>query len=92
MATLDGELWRFNFVNVVLVDVSDDYRYLLDPLPSECYPVITQKLVPTVLVNQSLPAAVAEEGFLYDWHETSPDHCEPWYVGMVRANVEIKVP
>jgi hypothetical protein len=92
MASLDGELWRFNFVNLVMVDVSDDYRYLLEPLPSECYPVIKQQLVPAVVANRHLPASIEADGFLYDWHEPSSDAFDDWYVGMVRADLTVDLP
>ena len=86
MATMDGELWRYNLRRVVVVDVTDDYLVTQPPLPTECYPVLAEVWVPAL----HLPGKVSDlrlvEGYLYDWHQTPSDDTQPWVVGVVNRN------
>lgn len=86
MATLDGNLWDYNFTKVVLLDVSDDYTLMQEPMPACCYPVLGEVLVPVA----ELPGGFARrnwmQGYLYDWHETDVT-TKAWYVGVVRQEL-----
>ena len=86
MATLDGKLWEHNLTLVRVVDVSDDYRLMQPPMPSECYPVIEDVWLPTFDLSRRLPDRPLVEGFLYDWHEAGCGD-EAWVVGVVAAEL-----
>lgn len=83
MAELAGNLWEFNFAKVIIIDVSDDYRLMQPPLPSECYPVVKEVLLPRHNLSARLPQEGLVPGFLYDWHQTPPNDAGEWYVGVV---------
>lgn len=83
MATLDGNLWEYNLARVVVVDVSDDYRLMQPPLPSECYPVLAEMWVPCLNLARRLPKMCLVDGYLYDWHESPDSTPQTWYVGVV---------
>jgi hypothetical protein len=86
-ATLDGVLWEYNLARVVILDVSDDYRLMRSPLPTDCYPVLAETWVPTVCLPSMLAAGLVDD-YLYDWHQ-SPDYAQdPWYVGVVHRKTE----
>lgn len=70
-------------VRVVVIDVSDDYRVMKPPLPSECYPVLTETWIPVYRLQERLPEIDFVSGYLYDWHEASRDENGVWYVGVV---------
>lgn len=83
MAVIDGELWRFNFAKVKVVDVSDDYRLMQPPLPSGCYPVLMETYVPVHRLDELLSGREWVQGYLYDWHEPQEDGEAGWVVGVV---------
>lgn len=83
MATIDGELWTWNLTKVIVVDVSDDYRLMQSPMPSDFYPVLTETWLPRYNLSRCLTSEDLVNGYLYDWHETPATDAEPWYVGVV---------
>ncbi|HCE00549.1 MAG TPA: hypothetical protein DER07_05870 [Armatimonadetes bacterium] len=87
MAVIDGELWRFNFARVKVVDVSDDYRLMQPPLPSDCYPVLMETYVPVHRLDEMLSGREWVQGYLYDWHEPEEDGEAGWIVGVVRKGL-----
>lgn len=87
MARLAGELWEYNLARVVVIDVTDDYRLMQPPLPTECYPVLTETYIPRYAMKRALSERAWVDGYLYDWHETPNDPNGPWYVGVVRRTV-----
>lgn len=85
-AQLDGSLTPFNIARVVVLDVTEDYVSLRNPLPPLCYPVVTEMWLPRINMPEKLAADRLLEGYLYDWHVT-PDTLEGiWYVGVVDAD------
>lgn len=87
MASTFGNLWEFNMVRVVVVDVTDDYELMQPPLPSDFYPVLHETLLPRHNLNFELPYADLVAGYLYDWHESPYDEGGCWYVGVVREEL-----
>lgn len=87
MAELHGKLWEFNLAKVVIVDVTDDYRLMQPPMPSDFYPVIGELWLPTYNLANKLTANDFVSGYLYDWHERPLDDRGHWYVGVVEANI-----
>jgi hypothetical protein len=83
---IGGNLWEYNLARVVVIDVSDDYRLMRAPMPSECYPVLKEVWVPTYQVMRAAPA-VRVEGYLYDWHESPAEAFGTWYVGVVHSGL-----
>lgn len=83
MACMDGNLWQYNLTKVIIVDVSDDYRLMQSPMPSDFYPVLTETWLPRHNITQWLAKQDLVNGYLYDWHETPDTEDEPWYVGVV---------
>lgn len=83
MADLVGNLWEWNLTRVVVVDVSDDYRYMLDPMPGEFYPVVEELWLPTHGLERKLQSDELVLGYLYDWHESPIEERGSWYVGVV---------
>ena len=86
-AQLDGELWQYNLAKVVVVDVSDDYALMQEPLPNACYPVLKETLLPVYKLNKSLHGGDLVEGFLYDWHQNPDQDEEAYFVGAVRSDL-----
>jgi len=87
MAQLYGNLWEFNLAKVVIVDVTDDYKLMQPPMPSDFYPVLMETWLPRHNLSRQLPASTLVQGYLYDWHET-PDNADgAWYVGVVMADL-----
>lgn len=76
---------------VVVVDVSDDYRLMQKPMPSEFYPVVAEHWVPAYRVKQQIVEGSLIEGYAYDWHEGPVREQEPWYIGVVREGVVPKL-
>ena len=87
MATLDGNLWEANFVKVVVLDVTDDYRVMQPPLPNDCYPVVAQLWIPKHKLVRRLPELELVEGYLYDWHQSPLQESGDWYVGVVHSDL-----
>ncbi|MCU0316020.1 MAG: hypothetical protein MUC92_05465 [Fimbriimonadaceae bacterium] len=87
MAEIIGNLWEYNLVRVVIVDVSDDYRLMQPPLPSECYPILADRYFPAYQVRCNIMEFPFVEGYLYDWHEAPGDEGGILTVGMVQAEV-----
>ncbi len=83
MAELCGELWEWNLTKVVVVDVTDDYRFMLAPMPGEFYPVLGEIWLPTHKLTTALQRDDLVKGYLYDWHETASETVGQWYLGVV---------
>ena len=83
MAESFGNLWEYNFCRVIVVDVSDDYRLMQPPMPSDYYPVLSEIWLPRYGLSTSLAHKCLVNGYLYDWHETPSMECGYWYVGVV---------
>ncbi|HEY3779801.1 MAG TPA: hypothetical protein VGL56_01865 [Fimbriimonadaceae bacterium] len=87
MAELHGRLWEFNLARVVIVDVTDDYRLMQPPMPSDFYPVIGELWLPTYNLAARLASSDLVGGYLYDWHERPENERGFWYVGVVQEEV-----
>jgi len=87
MGRIAGNLWEYNLCRIVVVDVSDDYRLMQPPMPSDFYPVLREVWMPRYLLAEKLPAESLVNGYLYDWHETPNGESGKWYVGVVRAEL-----
>ncbi len=87
MAEIAGSLWQHNMARVVIVDVSDDYRLMQPPLPSDLYPILVETWLPKYRLTQFLPEADLVAGYLYDWHESPQQEDDVWYVGMVQEEL-----
>lgn len=87
VATLDGNLWEFNFAKVRIVDVSDDYRFMQPPMPSDFYPVLQEMWLLAHDLDQMLARDDLLQGYLYDWHEGPLDGLGEWTVGVVNAQL-----
>lgn len=87
MAELIGELWQHNLVKVIVVDVTDDYRLMQPPMPSDFYPVLTETWLPRHRLSYQLSQLGFVTGYLYDWHESPDTELGSWYVGMVREEL-----
>ncbi|MCH8273874.1 MAG: hypothetical protein IH851_03710 [Armatimonadetes bacterium] len=85
MACLDGDLWRFNVVKITIVDVTEDYRTMQDPLPAILYPILKEVWLPKHRLQERLLAEPLLSGYQYDRHEgqSDPPEEEHWYVGVV---------
>jgi hypothetical protein len=84
MAVIEGNLWEYNLAKVVVLDVTDDYRLMKPPLPSDCYPVLAEMMVPRAMLAGRIADMRLVEGYLYDWHEVTDDS-QLWYVAVVDA-------
>lgn len=78
-----GNLWEYNLCRVVIIDVSDDYRLMQPPMPSDFYPVLREVWLPRYLLAEKLPQESLVNGYLYDWHESPEGEGGMWYVGVV---------
>lgn len=87
MATIGDCLWKFNLAKVVVIDVTDDYRLMQGPLPSDCYPVLKEMFVPSFTLETILVSSDLVENYLYDWHESPANFDAPWYVGVVHRDL-----
>ena len=87
MADIFGNLWEHNLCRIVVVDVSDDYRLMQPPMPSDFYPVLREVWLPRHLLSRKLPTESLVNGFLYDWHESNEARDGCWYVGVVAAEL-----
>lgn len=83
MAVLLPELWRYNLARVVVVDVTDDYGTLRQPLPSDYYPVLREVWVTHHDIERRLAQIELVDGYLYDWHQGPQTEGGPWFVGVV---------
>lgn len=83
MAEIDGNLWEYNLVKVLIIDVSDDYRLMASPMPSEFYPVLQEMWLPAHRIDTKLVHEELLQGYLYDWHERPSEQAGEWYVGVV---------
>ena len=83
MAELAGKLWEHNLAKVLIVDVTDDYRLMQPPLPSDFYPVLLETYMPKYKLIDRLPGQELISGYLYDWHESPERDDDVWYVGVV---------
>lgn len=87
MATVAGNLWEWNLTRVVVVDVTEDYRMMLTPMPGEFYPILEELWLPMHNLEGFLQQDHLIDGYLYDWHE-SPAHLNGnWYVGVVKQDL-----
>jgi len=87
MADIFGNLWEHNLCRVIVVDVSDDYRLMQPPMPSDFYPVLREIWLPRHHLFEKLPHQSLVNGYLYDWHETVDGGESSWYVGVVAADL-----
>jgi hypothetical protein len=87
MANLVGNLWEFNLVKVVIVDVTDDYKLMQPPMPADFYPVIQETWLPRHNLAHQLSQDSLVNGYLYDWHEIADADVEAWYVGVVQEEL-----
>ncbi len=87
LAVIAGNLWDYNLAKLVVVDVTDDYRFMQPPLPSEYYPVLAEMWVPCHNLANRLPKMPLVDGYLYDWHEKPDEVRSEWYVGVVDSNL-----
>lgn len=85
MAVLADELWKHNVAKVTIVDVTEDYVLMMDPLPSEFYPVLKEIWLPRYKLAQRLLKDDLIQGYYYDWHEAPLDQgtVQHWFVGVV---------
>jgi len=84
MDSVEGNLWEYNLAKVIIVDVSDDYRLMQPPMPSDFYPVISEIWLPRLNLLKSLAQLNLVNGYLYDWHESPGNGHGSWYVGVVQ--------
>ena len=84
---LAGNLWEYNLTKVIIIDVSDDYRFMQSPMPSDFYPVLAEAWLPTYRLDEQLPIREFVSGYLYDWHEISEERADCWYVGVVKEEL-----
>jgi len=82
-----GNLWEYNLCRVVIVDVSDDYRLMQPPMPSDFYPVLGEVWLPRHHLAEKLPGEALVTGYLYDWHELPQGEGGMWYVGVVQQDL-----
>ena len=87
MAELAGNLWELNLAKIVVVDVSDDYRIMADPMPAFFYPVLQEIWLPRHKLDKYLRTGELVTGYLYDWHERSCEEQEKWYVAVVNQDL-----
>lgn len=87
MAEISGNLWEFNLAKIVIVDVTDDYRLMQPPLPSDFYPVLKEIWLPCHKLAERLAGGDLVSGYLYDWHERPETDIGNWYVGVVHEEV-----
>jgi len=90
MATLHGNLWEHNLAKIIVVDVTDDYRLMQPPMPSDLYPIVKEIWLPSHNLTDMLPTASLADGYLYDWHETPEFEGGHWYVGVVREEMTVE--
>jgi hypothetical protein len=83
MAELAGNLWEWNLARIVVVDVSDDYRLMAEPMPAFFYPVLQEIWLPRHRLDNYLKTGELINGYLYDWHERSVEEQDKWYVAVV---------
>lgn len=86
MAEISGNLWEYNLIKLVVVDVTDDYAFNQPPMPCDFYPVVAEVWRPVHKLPSVLPMETLVEGYLYDWHERPSDDHSPWYVGVVQED------
>ena len=87
MADIESNLWEYNFTRVVILDVSSDYELMCEPMPPNCYPILTERWIHKSQLPKILPQDDLLVGYLYDWHEDSEREENAWYVGMVRQEL-----
>jgi hypothetical protein len=87
MAELGPNLWEYNLARVIIVDVTDDYRLMQKPMPSDFYPVLKEVWLPRHCLKRGFADDDLMDGYLYDWHETPDNEFGSWYVGVVDQNL-----
>lgn len=87
MDGITGNLWEFNLAKIVVVDVSDDYRIMAEPMPAFFYPVVEEILLPRHRLDRYLQGRNLVEGYLYDWHERPETEEGKWYVAVVNRDL-----
>ena len=87
MAHMDACLWEYNLAKGVIVEVTDDYRFLQPPMPSEYYPVLAETWLPRHRLIEALPKLELLNGYLYDWHETPTTDDGNWVIGVVQEDL-----
>lgn len=87
MAELAGNLWELNLAKIVVVDVSDDYRIMAEPMPAFFYPVLEEIWLPRHRLDNYLKGRDLLDGYLYDWHEKPIEDQGSWYVAVVNRDL-----
>ncbi len=87
MAELAGNLWELNLAKIVVVDVSDDYRIMAEPMPAFFYPVLEEIWLPRHKLDNYLKGRDLLDGYLYDWHESPLEDQGSWYVAVVNRDL-----
>lgn len=87
MAEIAGELWQYNLIRVIVVDVTDDYRLMQPSMPADYYPVLKDTWLPRYGLRDKLPSENLVTGYLYDWHDTPQGEEGRWYVGVVEESL-----
>jgi hypothetical protein len=87
MAELFGNLWEHNLAKIIVVDVTDDYRLMQPPMPTDFYPVLREVWMPRYMLSNRLPEEDLVTGYLYDWHQRPETENGWWYVGVVDAEL-----
>ena len=87
MAEIAGNLWELNLAKIVVVDVSDDYRLMVEPMPAFFYPVLEEIWLPRHKLDKYLRGRDLVDGYLYDWHERPEADDGKWYVAVVNRDL-----
>ena len=89
MDCMEMDLWCYNVAKVIIVDVTDDYVTLAEPLPTVCYPILKVIWLPAYQLPHHLLRQPLLSGYAYDRHETIPSQegTEHWYVGVVHQRL-----
>jgi hypothetical protein len=69
------------------VDVSDDYRLMVEPMPASFYPVVEEIWLPRHKLDDYLKEGELVAGYLYDWHERPMELEGKWYVAVVNRDL-----
>lgn len=85
MDCVEMNLWHYNVAKVIIVDVTDDYLTLAEPLPTMFYPILKVLWLPAYQLPHHLLRRSLLSGYAYDRHEMIPSEegTEHWYVGVV---------
>ncbi len=92
MAEIGSNLWQYNLARIIIIDVTDDYRLMQQPMPSDFYPVLKEVWLPRHCLSDSFAQTNLIDGYLYDWHEKPDREPGSWYVAVVdQAMVSVQL-